>query len=55
MAATSKAAKASSDRIGAESAVLADANRLFYGVDGTIAVAEAKTGTELARMAEQTR
>jgi len=28
---------------------------VFYGIDGTIAVAEAATGTELARMVEAKR
>jgi outer membrane protein assembly factor BamB len=41
--------------LGEKSAVLADAKRVFYGIDGTIAVAEAATGTELARMVEAKR
>ncbi|MBN9161400.1 MAG: hypothetical protein BGO98_08345 [Myxococcales bacterium 68-20] len=41
--------------LGEKSAVLVDAKRVFYGIDGTIAVAEAATGTELARMVEAKR
>jgi predicted RNA-binding Zn-ribbon protein involved in translation (DUF1610 family) len=41
--------------LGDGSAVAVDATRVFYGIDGTIAATEAKTGAELARMAEQKR
>lgn len=35
--------------------MLVDAKRVFYGIDGTLVVAEAATGTEIARMKEAKR